>query len=109
MSTKCEVCDTPLAEHHYRLHPYVGPDQDPGSAITNEKKKPPPAAPGQVGISQMTGGDPVLRLALMNRGVISLADIIAAEQQIAAASASGRPAVAQADPPGRPEDSPAHT
>lgn len=104
---KCTLCDTVEAEHGDRVHPFTPPGRDPGSGVNNEgKKKEAPKA--ELVVAPQTGGDPVLRLALINKGVIDLADIIAAEQQIAAAARSGTPAFAQAPAAGHPEDRPAH-
>lgn len=65
-------------------------DAAPGSLNQKEKLRPAPAAVG-VGM----GGDPALRLALINAGVITYGQLATAEEELRGARNSGTPVFAR--------------
>ena len=99
----CQLCHSPRNDHQ-RRHPFVGAGTDIGSAINNDKKNQGPAAV-RIGSS----GDPVLRMVLISKGLITLADLIAAEEEIDASRQSGKPVFSRPPEAGHPADSSAHT
>lgn len=83
----CTICHKPKADHNYR-HAWVGygdPQQTlfkstendaPASSIDEAR----PSSQGSVRIAP--GGDPILRMALLRKGVITLADLDAIDAEL---------------------------
>lgn len=93
----CTICHKPKANHPYR-HAWVGYGGDRSGLFENPSPASPPpsqnapkqgasandasASPGRVGIAST--GDPVLRLALIRRGLITVEDLDSIEQELRA-------------------------
>lgn len=83
----CTICGKPRADHPYR-HRFVGygdaqqtlfkstENDDDASSIDEAR----PSSQGSVRIAQ--GGDPVLRLALLRKGLITLEDLDAINAEL---------------------------
>lgn len=97
----CRFCGKPKGNHPYK-HAFVGLN-DIGSLRSrdNERSDPSSSMPtsDQGRVRNAMTGDPVLRLILIRKGIISVADLNEVEQQLEAAG------YATATPVGKPRDS----
>lgn len=75
----CGLCSYPASQHSQMKHTFVGPDQDPGAAIKNPERKKSSQTPQ---ITVIPAPDLVLRRTLVNLGLITEDDIIAAEREL---------------------------
>lgn len=81
----CSLCGKPK-EGHRGVHPFTPEGQDAGTDWLKTKKReeePPPSLDTQLPLAQFPF-DPVLRMALINKGVLTAEDLTSAENQIKA-------------------------
>lgn len=78
----CGLCGIIFNDHGGRVHPFVGPNQDPGSAVNppNKKKKDQDTTRPQLVVAPMP--DLVLRHALVKKGLLTPEDLEAAEREL---------------------------
>lgn len=96
----CKICDNDEEWHRENnpRHSFVGKNSDGGMAqLGPRKEKEKTGAKGKVEIGLPS--DPALRIALVNAGVLTLADIYVAEEQLRTAGTHGRGVVYES--PGR--------
>lgn len=78
----CQVCTHPRSDHPYR-HAFIGKNDQQGLTEVRPPTVPPPdqeATPASVRVAPP--GDPVLRLVLIRKGLISLEDIDGVEAEL---------------------------
>jgi hypothetical protein len=77
----CGLCGIVFNDHSGLVHPFVGPNQDPGAAVNppNKRKKQETTTP-RVIVAPMP--DLVLRHALVKKGLLTPEDLEAAEREL---------------------------
>lgn len=95
INEKCAICNLPRAEHADKMHAFTTTPNDLRERPTPEPQRPRPPA--------VVSTDVALRLALIEAGVVSAEQILAAEHKLgfyAAVDAVGQPEEAPANATG---------
>jgi hypothetical protein len=84
MTNNCGMCGVPEEGHEGRRHPFTPEGVDAGTDWLKQKQTTPEASAAPQPQMSSFPFDPVLRLALINKGVLTPDDLTQAEQQIKA-------------------------
>lgn len=78
----CSMCGVTEANHTGRRHPFVPEGQHAGTDWLKQKQTTPEESAAPQPQMSSLPFDPVLRLALINKGVLSTDDLTSAENQL---------------------------
>lgn len=84
----CSLCSVPRDAHGGRRHPFTSPGTEPSTSWLGPRKgQVVPNLPGvQVSHAPQAPFDPILRQALIDKGVLTPEDLTAAEKKVYAVS-----------------------
>lgn len=82
----CTICSRPKEEHKNMVHQFSPYGQN-SVLIQKSPEMPPPGTGGTVKVP--TAGDPLLRMVLLRKGIIEVADLEAIEAELRATGVAG--------------------
>ena len=84
----CTICSKPKIGHERFRHAFVGYDDAAGGLFEKTEVKPPPSDQASK-VRIPSSGDPILRMVLLRKGLITVADLDEVEAELRATGVAG--------------------